>query len=307
MTSFTADRTPGRDAVAAAIALSRSRAREEMRRADRAEAIAVSYEARGGTGPERLRLLRVRLAELHRQMEVRHRTTAILHELHVARMEGWLADGRHGAAPPGFMSAVAEAIGVRSATAAMRGQDPASVVATSSDELARAAHDLESALGEGPALAAIAEGTPVSAGSGALAARWPLYGPAVAELGVRSVLAVPLQNAAVRLGSLCVYGQEPDVGDGVTAVAGRIAEAVTDAVLQTEAGDAALGEGSPPGSLFGEADFEPALHQAVGMVAAQCGCGVADAEALLRARAFAESRPVLTVARAVLRGDIHLG
>ena len=272
----------------------------------RAELIAVSYEERAECGPEQLRDLRARMAALHWRMQIRHQTSALLHELHAVRLEVWMSGGvGEPASPPGFMSTVAEAIGVPSATAAMRGRRPAAVVASSSDAVAGAAHDLEVALGEGPALAAMAESASVSAADEAMAERWPLFGPAVAELGVRSVHAVPLRSATVCLGTLCVYGREPELRDIVTTAAGRIAEAVTHTVLL--GGEDPDSDGFPPGQLFAAADYQPHVHQAAGVVAAQCDCGIDDAEALLRARAFAESRPLADIAAAVLRGEIRLG
>jgi ANTAR domain-containing protein len=289
----------------AAIATLRQRVEEERRRAERAELIAISYEESLDRGPEQVRDMRARMAALHRRMEVRHRTSALLHELHAVRLEVWRAAGGEPAAPPGFMSTVAAAIGVPSATAAMRGRRPATVVASSSDDIARAAHDLEVTLGEGPALAAMAEAAPVSAADEAMAERWPLFGPAVAELGVRTVHAVPLRSATVCLGTLCVYGQEPELRDVVAATAGQIAEAVTHTVLL--GGEDPDSGGLPPGQLFGSAEYQPRVHQAAGVVAAQCGCGIDDAEALLRARAFAESRPLADIAAAVLCGETRLG
>lgn len=240
------------------------------------------------------------MAALHRRMEIRHNTAALLHELHAVRLEVWLAAGREPVSPPGFMSTVASAIGVPSATAAVRGPRPATLVASSSDAAARAAHGLEVATGEGPALTAISEGDWVSAGQEMMGSRWPLFGPAVSELGVRSVLAVPLRGADVCLGTLCVYGQEPVLHDTVTTVAGRIAEAVTHTVLL--AGD---GPGLD-GSLFAESDYEPVIRAAADLMAVRYGRVADDAEDLIRARAFAEGRPAADVASEVVRGDLHL-
>lgn len=294
-------REPSHDAVVAAL---RRRVDEERRRAARAEALAVSCEERIEDAPERLRDIRIWMASLHRQAEIRHKTSALLHELHAVRLEVWRAAGNEPASRPGFMATVAAAIGVPSATASIRGRRPATIVASSSDETARSAHDLEVALGEGPALAAMAEATSVSAGGSSLAERWPLFGPAVADLGVRSVLAVPMRSAAVCVGALCVYGQEPAVHDTVKTVTGRIAEAVTHTVLGGAVPDS--GDGLPADQLFGEADYQPVVHQAAGAVAAWFGWGIDDAEDLLRARAFTDSRPVADIAAAVLRGEIRL-
>jgi hypothetical protein len=309
------------DDAAATIILLRGLADEERRRAQRAAALADNHEARATAGPEYLRELRTRMARLHRRTERRHRTSAGLQEMHAVTTEAWLARGRNSsgppwpaASPPALMATVAEAIGVRSATAALHGSRRSSLAASSSDDLARAVHELELAVGEGPAGSAVSGGEPVSVGGRELAARWSLYGPAAIELGVRSVLAVPLraglpdedelqadpprggtpQEDDICLGSLAVYGTEPVLDDAVVAATGRMAGAVTRAMLL------------PGGPLFADADYEPTVHQAAGMVAARCGCGVDDAEGLLRARAFADGCPVGEIARAVLRGEIHL-
>src|SRR5262249_19661128 len=84
--------------------------------------------------------------------------------------------------------------------ATLRGRRPAAVVAAASDAIARAAQDLELALGEGPAVTAMTADVPVRAVGGSLPDRWPLYGPAIGELGVRAVVAGPLRSAAARGG-----------------------------------------------------------------------------------------------------------
>ena len=300
---------PGED-IAAVIACVREWVTGERQRAARAEAIAARYEARSAAGAEQLRSVWTRMAALYRQMVVRHRTSAALHELYAIRMETWLDGERSPAFRPVFMSAVATAIGISSATAMMRGRRPAAVVAAASDDVARAAHDLEVALGEGPAAAAMAEGAPVSISGGSLADRWPLYGPAVGELGVRTVVAVPLRHGAACLGALCAYSPEPVLRVGVLAAAGRVADAVTHTVLLAPrpAPDWVFPDGGLPGApLFGESDYQAVVHQAAGMVSVQCGCGIDDAEALVRARAFADGQPVEKVAFSVLRGETRLG
>lgn len=290
--------TPHEEDAGAIAARVRHLAAGELRRAARARAVALSHEARSAAGPQSLRELRARMAALHRQAEERHQASAALHELYAARMESWLAGEHDQAFRPAFMSAVAAAIGARSATATVRGLSPSAVVAASSDATARAAYDLEAALGQGPAVAAAATGAPVRVGGPALYERWPLYGPAVAGLGVRAVTAVPLQVPGNCLGALSVYSAAPVISDAVAAAAGRVADALTHTVLLS-------GRGSLDG-LFGEADFRAEIHQATGMVAARCGCGIDDAQALLHARAFADGQPVELVARGVLRGETRL-
>jgi hypothetical protein len=297
------DGIPSHDDAAAVIARLRERAAEERRRADRAEEIAASYEAQSAAGPEHLRSPRARMAVLHRQMQTRHRTTAALHEVHASRMEAW-ADGRGAAFRPVFMSAVAAAMGVGSAAATLRGRRPAAVVAAASDAIARAAQDLEVALGEGPAVTAMTAGVPVSAVGGSLPDRWPLYGPAIGELGVRAVVAVPLRHAVGCIGTLCAYSLEPVLPVSVAA-AGRVADAVTYTMLLPPPDPTADGDIRDV-PLFGESDYQAVVHQAAGMVAVQFGCGIDDAECLLRARAFADGRSVEEVALSVLRQETRL-
>ena len=277
---------------------------EEQRRAARAAEIAARYEEQSAVGPDYLRSLNTRMAVLHWQMQARHRMSAALQEVHAIRMEAW-ADGRGPAFRPVFMSAVAAAMGVGSAAATLRGRRLAAVVTAASDALARAAHDLEVALGEGPAVTAMTAGVPVSAVGDSLPDRWPLYGPAIGELGVRAVVAVPLRHASGCIGTLCAYSPEPVLLDSVIASAGRVADAVTHTMLLSPPNATASGAARDV-PLFGESDYQAIVHQAAGMVAVQFGCGIDDAEHLLRARAFADSLPVEEVALSVLRQETRL-
>jgi len=295
---------PSPDDAAAVVARLRERVAEERRRAARAADIAARCEEQSAAGPDDLRSLNTRMAVLHWQMQARHRMSAALQEVHAIRMEGW-AEGRGRAFRPVFMSAVAAAMGVSSAAATLRGRRAAAVVAAASDALARAAHDLEVALGEGPGVTAMTAGVHVSAVGGSLPDRWPLYGPAIGELGVRAVVAVPLRHASGCIGTLCAYSPEPVLPDSVVAAAGRVADAVTHTMLLPPPDLTADGDVRDV-PLFGEIDYQAVVHQAAGMVAVQCGCGIDDAERLLRARAFADGRPVEEVALSVLRRETRL-
>jgi len=294
---------PSPDDAAAVVARLRERVAEEQRRAARAAEIAARYEEQSAVGPDYLRSLNTRMAVLHWQMQARHRMSAALQEVHAIRMEAW-ADGRGPAFRPVFMSAVAAAMGVGSAAATLRGRRLAAVVTAASDALARAAHDLEVALGEGPAVTAMTAGVPVSAVGDSLPDRWPLYGPAIGELGVRAVVAVPLRHASGCIGTLCAYSPEPVLLDSVIASAGRVADAVTHTMLLPPDPTADGDVSDVP--LLAEIDYQAVVHQAAGMAAVQFGCGIDDAERLIRARAFADGRPVEEVALSVLRRETRL-
>lgn len=65
------------------------------------------------------------------------------------------------------------------------------------------------------------------------------------------------------------------------------------------------GETDVPGvDQFADADFQPALHQAAGMLCERTGLPIEDAIDLIRAHAYAEDRPVSEVAAEVIRGTV---
>jgi hypothetical protein len=157
-------------------------------------------------------------------------------------------------------------------------------------------------LSEGPAADAAAAGTSIAVAGTALRDRWPQYGPAVAELGVRAVTAAPLGPPGARLGALCAYAAEPVIWDGAAAATDRMALALTQMVL-LDVHIPGSGQGGPVLPVFGADGYPAVVHQAAGMVSVQCDCGVDDAEDLLAARAFATSTLVEQIAIQVVRGE----
>ncbi|HLI39460.1 MAG TPA: GAF domain-containing protein [Streptosporangiaceae bacterium] len=280
------------------------RVASEQQRAARAGALAAGYAARSAEGPESFRPLYARMAELQRRIEARHRTSADIHELHARRLAAWLDRPGASALRPVFMAAIASTMGTASATATLRGQRRGTRVVAVSDAVGRAASDLEIVTGEGPATEAARNDTLVSAAGRTLRDRWPQFGPAIADLGILAVIAVPMRLDASRLGVLCAYNREPVIGGHTIEAAGRIAEALTHSLLAGGAG--APEDATPLVPVVEEADYQAVVHQAAGMVSVQCECAVGDAEALLRAHAFAEDQPVEEVARRIVRGSLRL-
>ena len=241
---------------------------------------------------------------MHRRAEACHRAAARLHERHAAGLLAQLGQAEATLPGPGFAAATAAAVlGTPSTTIVLLDGQRAIAVLAASDATARAAHDLEILMGEGPVHALTGTSTPIRVAGPALCDRWPRYGPAVTELGVRAVLAVPLPPAG-SLGALCAYPRQPAITDDAVAAAGRIAAALTRALLQVPClrdskGDSAL-------RRFGLTDDLAVVHQAAGMVSARCRCTIGDALALLRARAFADGQPVGQVAHAVVHDGLQL-
>jgi len=252
--------------------------------------------------------LHQRMAELHRQLEHRHLTAARIHRAHAERLRSVLAAQAEGL-QPAFMAAIAETSGADGALLSLFGHHQAEALVVSTDKIAAAAHDLEVTLDEGPARDAVAGRQLVIAAGDALEQRWPLYGPAAVRLGIRTAAAVALGTQARCLGSLTVFGLQPGDDHNGAGLLGRVADALTHTMLlgdDAETGSTTAGaEDVIPLPLHG--DRLAVVHQAVGMVAVECACGVADALAMIRAHAFAQSERVEAVAAQVVSRELRLG
>jgi len=78
----------------------------------------------------------------------------------------------------------------------------------SSDPVAEEADALQYALGEGPCLEITDTGGWVRSGRVDSDARWPVWGPRAAEMGVRSLLSVAVTDRDEPLGALNLYSEE---------------------------------------------------------------------------------------------------
>jgi hypothetical protein len=187
--------------------------------------------------------------------------------------------------------------------ALMTDDGPAGTVAAS-DAGARELEELQFTLGQGPCVDASRTGRPVLAPDLAATSprAWPQFGAGAEAAGLRAVFAFPLQVGGIRLGVLDVY--RATVG-ALTRdeLAGALAyaDAATQLLLDLQARDAA--SGSPPLAAL---DDRAEVHQATGVVSVRAGVGLAHALALLRARAYAEGRPIGDLARDVLDGLVML-
>jgi hypothetical protein len=263
------------------------------------------------TAPEPSRSLHERMARIHRALEERHLTAASLHDAHVGRLRQWfVAENAAADRRPRLISAVAELLGARSAgiTLLSSQQIEASVIA--SDTVAAAAQDLEVTLGEGPVHDATSTSSLIVVPAESLPRRWPRYSPAVSALGVRSLAVAPLGPRGSCVGALAVFDPStPEQARRLTEYLQEIADALTHTLLLTRASIAQLAEDSPAGSvgsLMDAVDVSAVIHQATGMVAGQCGCTVADALALIKARAFADDEPLTAVARQIVSRQLRL-
>jgi hypothetical protein len=290
------------------------RATQELERAARAGAVAVRHDrlTRLAAPASPPRALHGRMAQIHRQLARRHLTAARIHRAHAERLRVFLGS-QAGVVPPAFMAAVAETSGADSALLSLFGHHQAEAMVVTSDAIAAAAHDLEATLAEGPGHDAAAGRELVAVAGGALEERWPLYGPAAVRLGIQAAAAVPLGTPGRCLGTLTVFGLRNGGHNGAGSL-GTVADALTHTMLLGDDEGTGQETAGVPGAgdavrlpLPGEGDHLAVVHQAAGMVAGECGCGIADALAIVRAHAFAQSEPVEAVAAKVVARQLRLG
>ena len=84
---------------------------------------------------------------------------------------------------------------------------------TTSERVIRS-HELQRELDEGPCLDALEAGGSFVSNDVGLDPRWPLWGQAASELGIRSAMSVLLETRERRYGSLNLYADRPDAFDG---------------------------------------------------------------------------------------------
>lgn len=181
----------------------------------------------------------------------------------------------------------------------------------SSSPLARNYDELQFTLGEGPCLESVAQRCPIlvadlAAPSGR---RWPLYGPALLDLKIRGVCAVPVVVAGEYVGALDLFRAEPG---NLTAdqLAGSMAAAELAGVplldlLDTDMRAAVNDPGSDAWTEL-NALSRTEVSQATGMLVAQLQVDPAEALLRLRAYAYSSGRPATEVARDILERRLRL-
>jgi hypothetical protein len=164
-----------------------------------------------------------------------------------------------------------------------------------SDETSAVIEDLQHTLGEGPCVDAYNQRQPVLEPDLAnpVAPRWAAFTPAALDAGARAIFGFPLQIGATRLGALNFYRDvrgplTDDQHADLSVMAEVAARTVIDMQAQAPEGD--LAEDLRQGT-----DYQLVVHQASGMVSIQLGITVGEALVRLRARAFADDRPLTEV------------
>lgn len=281
-----------------------------MLRATRAAEVAERHEQQSDHGPAVLYEFHQRMAQTQRSTEAAHRVAARIHGTYARQLQQWADLTGAALAPPSFIEAVADGAGTGSVSVALFDTDRLEAMVATSDATAQSAQDAEFTLGEGPAREAATGRHQVAAAGTELTRRWSRYGPVVACLGVREVVAVPLGRDA-GFGALTVFSTSfstSPAGDTPAVISLPVVETVADAVTGTMLAE--IGRDSPDdppaGRLLDGSDDRQVVHVAAGIVAERLGCDLSAAVALIRARAFADGVASTAVADRVVAGDLRL-
>lgn len=283
----------------AALERARGRADEALSLADRAGEAAAHAERRSRQGPAVLSENWAQAAAIHRRSQQRRLAAAQLNAAYADRLRQSIGQPGISRAAEFVAAAASVSGGSKVVFTVSGGGQPVALVAAS-DDVARAACDLERAHREGPATDAVARRA-VMQRSGDFATVWPLYGPAVNGLGIHAVSAAPLCLDDRCFGSVTALDPQRG-GPGPGLGAGQLADAFVWTLLASDV--AVDGDGLPVLPLF-DGD-QAVIHQAAGMVAEEFEMEIADALALIRARAFADSQPVAVIVAGIVSRRLHL-
>lgn len=164
---------------------------------------------------------------------------------------------------------------------------------TSAATTARVAeiHSIQVDLDEGPCLDAIRTGPTYTCSDAGTDTRWPRWGPAVTELGIRSALSIRLESKNRNLGALNLYAESVDAfGPKDIAIAQNFARHASIALSSafTEEG------------LTIAIDARTFIGQAQGILMGRYGIGAAQAFEYLRRRSQQENVKLSDIAHNVI-------
>jgi hypothetical protein len=181
----------------------------------------------------------------------------------------------------------------------------------SSGEPARMYDELQFMLGEGPCLDSVTLRAPILVVDLADPddARWPIYGPAMLDLEVRGVYAMPVLVAGEYIGALDLFRAQPrPLADEHFTGAIAAAELAGIPLLDLLDTDMQAAVGDPDSNAWAELHTlsRAEVSQATGMLVAQLGVEPPEALVRLRAYAYATGRSATDVARDILDRRLRL-
>jgi hypothetical protein len=177
-----------------------------------------------------------------------------------------------------------------------------------SDHTACMAERLQSTLGEGPCLTAMAEGRSLVADLRTIESTWPVFHASLLEqTPYRSVASVPLRQGGQPFGALDLYSEDPGAEPFQTdeRVRLEIGEQIS-AILSAAPVTSVSWSDDPVASWLGgpEVERRMGVWRAVGVLVAGAAMDQMDALAVLRGYAFAHHQTLDEVARLVCDGAL---
>lgn len=166
--------------------------------------------------------------------------------------------------------------------------------------------ELQFTIGEGPCLDAFNTGTTIAVPDltdPVGTAKWPVFASeVVAELGVHAVLACPITAHGAAVGVLELHRRTPGPYALAAVESARaIATALGPVILTELVPQAHLGGTTTPGRPAGNYRLARAdINVAVGMLSTRLSVPIADAAAALRARAYANSTSIASIAHDIV-------
>lgn len=213
---------------------------------------------------------------------------------------------RHEALSPGEFSLCAVATEVTELTGAgiaLLSPDNALTRLCTSNHVALELMNLELTTGEGPLVDA-SRGTVTEEPDLRFSrnTQWLTYAPEALAIGAQAVFAFPIRLGAANFGALGLFRDSPGPLSPAQWSDGYLmASVIARSVLATQSG-------TPPGlladELEGQASLDFVVHQAAGMLAVQGSISIKSALVALRARAFATSTSLVSLADQVVNRKI---
>jgi hypothetical protein len=181
----------------------------------------------------------------------------------------------------------------------------------SSGELSRRLDEFQFTYGEGPCLEAASSGRPVLVGDFADPdeQRWPVFGRAMLESGVRAVFALPVLIASLPVGALDLFSSRPGPMSAADLDGGlRAAELASLPLLDLMTSDLDWDAASEGGDGCEQlASLERVeVYQATGMIMAALEVDPVEALVRLRAYAFAQGLTASAAAWAIVERRVSL-
>jgi GAF domain-containing protein len=172
-----------------------------------------------------------------------------------------------------------------------------------SDRRAGLLEELQAEHGEGPCVDAFDGKQPVAADDLGREDRWPRFGPAAVDRGLRAVLASPIPYSQQAVGVVAVFAGEPHPWtqaerEAIVAFTELVAMLVLNAMEASERGRLAA-------ELQVALDSRVVIEQAKGVLVGRHGLTTREAFERLRRQARDQRRPLAAVARAVVSAAEH--